>query len=119
MRRFRGIPLSAHAGIEALAGPLLMAAPFVLGFGQAATIVSVAVGALLIALALQVPGPARAIPIAHHASFDYALAMFAAVAGLALGLTTGAWGQAVFLVGTGAALVALAAATRFSAPRGA
>jgi hypothetical protein len=119
MTLFRYIPLSVHAGLETLAGPAVMVAPFLLGFGQAATVISVIVGVLLIGLALQIPGPQRSISLSSHAGFDYALATFAMVAGLTVGITTDAWEPAVFLVGIGAALVALAASTRFSAPRGA
>jgi hypothetical protein len=119
MTIFRYIPLSVHAGIETLAGPLVMAAPFVLGFGRAATVVSVIVGVLLLSLALQIPGPKRSVSLSQHASFDYALATFAGAAGLAVGFVTDAWTSAAFLVGIGAALVALTASTRFSAPRGA
>ena len=119
MTIFRYIPLSVHAGLETLAGPAIMVAPFLFGFGQAATVISVIVGALLIGLALQVPGPRRSISLSSHASFDYALAIFAMVAGLAVGITSGAWEPTVFLVGIGAALVALTASTRFSVPRGA
>jgi hypothetical protein len=119
MTIFRSIPLSVHAGLETLAGPAVMVAPFLLGFGQAATVISVLVGVLLIGLALQIPGPQRSISLSSHASFDYALALFAMVAGLAIGFSGGTWEPAVFLVGIGAALVALTASTRFSAPRGA
>ena len=119
MTIFRYIPLSVHAGLETLAGPAVMVAPFLFGFGQAATVISVIVGVLLIGLALQIPGPQRSISLSSHASFDYALAIFAMAAGLTVGITTEAWEPAVFLVGIGAALVALAASTRFSAPRGA
>ena len=118
MTLFRNIPLSVHAGVETLAGPLVMAAPFVFGFGQAATVVSVIVGILLLSLALQIPGPKRSVSLSQHASFDYALATFATTAGAAVGIVTGAWAPAVFLVGIGAALVALTASTRFSVPRG-
>lgn len=118
MKLFRHIPLSVHAGLETLAAPLLMVAPFLLGFGQAATVVSVLIGALLLGLALQIPGPQRSISLSSHASFDYALATFATVAGIAVGAVTGAWEPTVFLVGIGAAMVALTASTRFSAPRG-
>lgn len=113
------IPLSVHAGVETVAGPVVMAAPFLLGFGEAATILSVAVGVLLLGLALQIPGPQRSISLASHAGFDYALAFFAAVSGIAVALATGAWQPMVFLVGIAAAQVALTASTRFSAPRGA
>lgn len=119
MTLFRYIPLWFHAGAETLAGPAVMVAPFVLGFGQAATIVSVLIGIFLIGLALQIPGPQRAISLASHASFDYALALFAIVSGLAVGIATGSWEPAAFLAGIGAAMVALTASTRFSEPRGA
>jgi hypothetical protein len=118
MTLFRSIPLSVHAGLETIAAPAIMAAPFVFGFGQAATVASVIIGILLLSLALQVPGPQRSVSLSQHASFDYALATFATAAGLAVGFVTGAWEPAVFLVGIGAALVALTASTRFSAPRG-
>ena len=39
-----------------------MAAPFLLGFGPAATAISVALGALLLGLALQLEGPSRNDP---------------------------------------------------------
>ncbi len=118
MTAFRAIPLSVHAGLEMLAGPAVMAAPFVFGFGQAATILTVLVGFFLVGLALQLPGPRRSIPLAFHASYDYALAIFAVVSGLGVGVASGAWEHAIFLVGIGAAMVALTASTRFSAPRG-
>jgi hypothetical protein len=118
MTLFRYIPLSVHAGVETIAGPAVMAAPFLLGFGQAATVISVLVGALLLGLALQIPGPQRSISLSSHASFDYALAVFAMAGGVAVGFVTGIWEHSIFLVGIGAALVALTASTRFSAPRG-
>jgi hypothetical protein len=115
MTLFRHIPLWLHAGLETLAGPAIMVTPFVLGFGQAATAICVLVGVLVLGLALQLPGPQRSVSLRQHASFDYALATFAASAGLALGVPTGAWEPAIFLVGIGAAMAALAASTRFSA----
>jgi hypothetical protein len=119
MTIFRHIPLSVHAGIETLVAPLLMVAPFLLGFGQAAAVVSVLVGVLLLGLALQIPGPQRSISLASHASFDYALATVAIVGGVTVGIVTDSWEPTAFLVGIGAAMVALTASTRFSAPRGA
>jgi hypothetical protein len=113
----RYVPLSVHAGVETLAGPIVMAAPFVFGFGQAASVISVLVGVLLLSLALQIPGPNRSVSLSQHASLDYALATFAAVGGLTVGIVTGAWAPAVFLVGLGAAMVAMTASTRFTASR--
>ncbi|MGI9020468.1 MAG: hypothetical protein ACR2G3_07145 [Solirubrobacterales bacterium] len=115
----RGIPLTAHGAIEMFVAPAIMAAPFVLGFSVAATTISVGIGVMLLTIALQVEGPRRAVPIAAHAGFDYALAVVAISAGLTIAATTGAWAESVFLVGIGVAQVALTAATRFTAPRNA
>jgi hypothetical protein len=115
----RGIPLTAHGAIEVFAAPAIMAAPFVFGFSSAATVISVAVGVLLLTIALQVEGPRRTVPLSAHAGFDYALAIVAVSAGLAIAAATGAWAEAVFLVGIGVAQVALTASTRFTAPRNA
>ena len=115
----RAIPLSVHGVLEVVAAPAIMAAPFLFEFGPAATALSVAFGALLLGLALQLEGPSRTLPLSAHAGFDYTLAGTAAVGGLAVGLISGEWAASVFLVGIGAALAVLAASTRFSAPRGA
>jgi hypothetical protein len=114
----RTIPLWLHAGVETFAAPAIMAAPFFFGFGPAASVICVITGALLLGLALQVPGPQRSVAVSAHASLDYALALFAVSGGVAVGLVTGAWGATIFLVGIGAALAALTASTRFSVPRG-
>jgi hypothetical protein len=115
----RAIPLPVHAAIEIVAAPAIMAAAFLLGFGQTASVVAFAIGALLLGLAVQAAGPGRTIPLSAHAGFDYMLAGTAAIGGLIIGLETGEWGAASFLVGIGVAMVALTAATRFSVPAGA
>jgi hypothetical protein len=115
----RTIPLSIHSAIEVIAAPAIMAAPFLLDYGQAATVVAVTLGALLLGLALQAEGPRRTVPLSAHAGFDYLLATAAAISGLVIGLATGEWYAAIFLVGVGAAQVALTASTRFSVARGA
>jgi hypothetical protein len=112
------IPFSVHAAIQTIAAPALMAAPFLLGFGQAAGVVAFVLGATLLGLALQAAGPRRTIPLSAYAGFDYVLAGFAIVGGLAVGLA-GQLTAGIFLVGIGAALVALTASTRFSVPSGA
>jgi hypothetical protein len=113
------IPFAIHAAIETLAGPAIMAAPFLLGFGETAAVVAFAIGAVLLGLALQAVGPRRSIPLSAHAGFDYMLATFAVAAGFAIGLGTGDWTAGIFLVGIGVAQVALTASTRFSVPAGA
>lgn len=115
----RGIPLSVHGAIEVFAAPAIMAAPFVLGFGQVATVVAVVIGVLLLTIALQIEGPRHAVPISAHAGFDYALALVAMSAGLAIAVANGAWAESVFLVGIGIAQVMLTASTRFTVARSA
>lgn len=112
----RAVSLPAHGAIEVFAAPAITAAPFVFGFSIAATAISIVVGVLLLTFALQLEGPRRAVPLSAHADFDYALAVVAISAGVAIALATGAWAESVFLVGIGAAQVALTASTRFSAP---
>jgi hypothetical protein len=113
----RPIPLSIHGALEMIAAPAVMAAPFLLGFGTAATVITVAIGALLLGLALQAEGPARSVPVSAHAGFDYTLAATAGFAGLLIGLVTDEWYAGIFLVGIGLAMVGLTASTRFIAPR--
>jgi hypothetical protein len=112
----RTIPLSVHAAIETVAAPAIMAAPLLLGFGRAAGVIAFAIGVTLFGLALQSVGPGRAIPLSAHAGFDYVLAILASTGGLAVGLVTGEWASALFLVGIGVAQAALTASTRFSIP---
>ena len=116
--RSRKVPVSIHGALEVIAAPAIMAAPFLLGFGRTATVLTVAFGAVLLGLALQLEGPQRSIPLSAHASFDYALATVAVIGGLAIGIFTNEWASASFLTGIGAALATLAAATRFTSPRG-
>jgi hypothetical protein len=117
--RTRAIPVSVHGALEIVAAPAIMAAPFLLGFGPAATVITVALGALLMGLALQLEGPRRSVPLSAHAGFDYTLAATAVLGGLAIGLATGEWQAGIFMVGIGLAMIVLTASTRFTAPRGA
>jgi hypothetical protein len=113
MTPFRAIPLSVHGVIEILAAPALIAAPFLLGFSQGAGAISMALGVVLMGLALSTHGEQRSIPLSTHAGFDYAIGALAAIAGLAVGIGGDAL-AAVFLVGFGTAHMALTASTRFS-----
>jgi hypothetical protein len=113
------IPFGAHAAIQTVAAPAVMASPFIFGFGQAAGVVAFVFGVMLLGLSLQAVGPQRTIPLSAYAGFEYTLAIFAMVGGLAVGLATSEWTAGIFLVGIGAALVALTASTRFSVRAGA
>src|SRR4051812_31562273 len=115
----RGISVSVHGAIEAFAAPAIMVAPFVFGFGQLATIAAVALGALLLTIALQAEGPSRRLPLSAQAGFEYILATAAIAVGIGMAIADYAASESIFLVGVGAAQVALTAATRFSAPRSA
>jgi hypothetical protein len=117
--RSRKIPVAIHGAVEVIAAPAIMVAPFLLDFGPTATVLCVALGAVLLGLALQLEGPRPAIPLSAHAGFDYALAFAAVAAGIAIGVTSTDWAAASFLTGIGAALAMLAASTRFTSPRGA
>jgi hypothetical protein len=101
------------------AAPAIMVAPFLLGFGPAATVLTVLLGVVLLGMAIELESPARSVPLSAHAGFDYVLALAAAVGGIAVGVVTGEWNAAVFLAGIGVALVALTASTRFTATRSA
>jgi hypothetical protein len=115
----RVIPHTTHAAVEIAGGAWVMVAPFILGLGNAGTVVSMLVGALLMSLAVQVSESGRQIPLAAHAGFDYALASFAAISGLAIGALAGDWRATIFLVAVGLAQAALTASTRWSVPAGA
>jgi len=120
MRRTRTtIPFGAHAAIQTVAAPAVMASPFIFGFGQAAGVVAFAFGVMLLGLSLQAVGQQRSVPLSAYAGFDYTLAVFAIIGGFIVGLATADWTAGIFLVGIGAALVALTASTRFSVPSGA
>ncbi|HKG36472.1 MAG TPA: hypothetical protein VKA89_08555 [Solirubrobacterales bacterium] len=110
----RGIPLTAHSAIEVLAAPLLMAAPFLLGFGGSAGLACFALGALLVGIAVSTAADERSIPLRTHASLDYALATLTVGIGLVVGIASGEEIATAFMVGFGAAHLALAASTRYS-----
>jgi hypothetical protein len=113
------IPFGAHAAIQTVAAPAVMASPFIFGFGEAAGVVAFVFGVMLLGLSLQAAGTQRTIPLSAYAGFEYTLALFAIVGGFVVGLATSEWNAGIFLVGIGAGLVALTASTRFTVPAGA
>ena len=120
MTLFRAIPINVHAALEVAAAPLLMVAPFALGFGYLAGALSIALGILLVGLGASVYGEGDRgnLPLSAHAGLDYALAAATMAAGVVAG-ATGDYVATVFLVGFGSAHMALTASTRFSRPLGA
>ena len=115
----RGISTSVHSALEVIAAPAIMVAPFLLGFGPAATVLAVLFGVVLLGMAVQLESPGRSVPLRAHAGFDYLLAFAAVVGGVAVGLIAGEWNAAIFLAGIGTAMVLLTASTRFSVARSA
>lgn len=77
MTAMRLIPLPVHGALEMLVGFLVMAAPFTLGLSTPAAVMGVAIGALLVGLALAAVDVEREgrrpLAVAAHHSFDYAL----------------------------------------------
>ena len=120
MSLFRAIPIGVHAALELVGAPLLIVAPFALGFDYLAGALSIALGVLMIGLAATVYGDAERgnLPLSAHAGLDYTLALLTIGAGVVAGIA-GDYAATVFLVGFGSAHMALTASTRFSRPLGA
>jgi hypothetical protein len=120
MSLFRAISINAHAALEVAAAPLLIVAPFALGFDHLAGALSIALGVLLIGLATSLYGDSTRgnLPLSAHAGLDYTLAGATIAAGVIAGIA-GDYVATVFLVGFGSAHMALTASTRFSRPLGA
>lgn len=121
MNALKHISIGTHGALEVLAAPLLLVAPFVLGFGYLAGAISIALGALLIGLAISIYGENGArstVPLTAHAGLDHVLAAVTIAVGLAL-LLTGSLAPGIFMVGFGTAHLALSASTRYTRPIGA
>ena len=117
--RLTAIPVDIHAALEVLAAPLLIVAPFALGFSVPAGIVSIALGTLLIGLATSAFGGQTgrgALPLTAHASFDYMIGATMFAAGLIAGFAAGDYAAGLFLVGFSSAHLALATLTRYTRP---
>jgi hypothetical protein len=93
-----------------------MAAPFVLGFTPAATIIGVFAGALLVGLALASSAPdgaGRPLSIASHYAFDFGLATGLVGAAAVVG-AAGDRVAAAFFAAAAVAQLALNLTTRYS-----
>ncbi|HYF25414.1 MAG TPA: hypothetical protein VD931_06715 [Baekduia sp.] len=118
MTAIRLIPLQLHGALEMLAGLLLMAAPFLLGFEPAGTVVAVAVGAVVVGVALSSAGtdPAGArptLPVATHHALDHGLTLGLAGAAAVIAVD-GDLVAGASLALIAALLLALTATTRYS-----
>jgi hypothetical protein len=118
MMREGPIPLFAHGALEYLAGALLIAAPFLLGFDSgSATALSVAIGVVVIAIAAATDGPTSLvdqIPRAGHVALDYVLAVLLIALPFVAGFSDETEPTAFFLV-LGVLHMLITIGTRFRA----
>ena len=115
MTALRLISLPTHAALEMAGGFVLMAAPFLLGFSPAGLVVSVALGALIVGLALSaVPVEGRSVPIAAHFAYDRGIAIGLLGGALVLGLADDV-AASLFLASAALVQVLLNVTTRYSA----
>lgn len=87
MTVLRLLPLQIHSALEMVAGLLLMSAPFALGLSSVAMVSGVAIGALIVGLALQATdvGPGAPLAISAHWAADMGLVVGLAGAALVVG----------------------------------
>ncbi|CAN5542272.1 hypothetical protein BH20ACT15_BH20ACT15_15260 [soil metagenome] len=119
MNSFRAISIDVHAALELVAAPLLIVAPFALGFSIPTGILSIAFGVLLIGLATSAFGGQTGrgtLPLTAHANFDYILGAATIVTGLLVGFAVGDYAAGLFLLAFGSAHLGLASSTRYTRP---
>lgn len=111
----RPVSIDLHNGLVIAAAPLLMVVPYLLTFEPGVGILSFSLGCLLMGVALTASSPGRRISLSAIAGFDWTLGLTI----LSIGVVSGIFGDqpvaTIFLVGFGAAHLALTAATRYSA----
>jgi hypothetical protein len=108
-----------HAAVETLIGPVLMFAPFALGFSTSAMIASFLLGVLVIAMALATSAsltPQGAHRVSAHAELDLGIALATAACAIGFGFAGDA--AAAGLLGfTAIALSLLGMTTRYGTHR--
>jgi hypothetical protein len=118
MLRQGPIPRFVHGVVEYLAGVLLIAAPFLLGFNSnAAVAVAIIGGVIVLAVAASTDGPTslvNSIPISAHLLLDFALAAVL-VASPFLFSFSNETGPTAFFIVLGVAHLLVTIGTRFKA----
>ena len=117
MTALRLISLPLHGAIEMFGGLALMAAPFVFGFGLAATVLGVVLGVLVVGLALQSVDDGRPTRYGAHRDADLGLSIGLGGAAVVVGLTGDA-AAAVFFAAMALGGLVLNRLTRYAPPRG-
>ena len=110
----RLLPFHMHGALEAALAPVLMTAPFLLGFEWPAAIASVAIGVLILAVALAThAGEESTLPISTHVAFDVCFVVAMALSAVTFAFAGDA--AAAAFLGPGAlVLVLLMSFTRYS-----
>ena len=115
MTAFRLMSLPSHGAMELLSGLGLMAAPFVLGFGAAGTLVAVVVGTLVVGLALSAAvADTGAVDVAAHYAYDLGVVVGLLGAGVVVAAAGDGLAATTFLAAA-AAQMGLNVTTRYSA----
>ena len=113
----RVLPLHIHGALEAALAVILMAASLAFGLNPAAMVLSFALGALLLGVALAShAGERSSLAVSTHVALDLVFSFTSAVAALAFGLAGEVLPGAV-LVGAALLLLLLSSLTRYSAVR--
>ena len=116
----RLISYPTHGAVELLVAAGIMAAPFVIGLGVAATITAVVIGALLFGLGVSATdtGERGTLPINAHAAYDTGIALGLTLVGIVFGIA-GSGPALAFFVVAGLVELGLASVTRYTpAPAG-
>jgi len=109
----RTIPLETHNALILAFAPLMMVVPYLLTFSPGVGLVSFFLGALLMGGALA--SSTKALPVSTHEGFNWIIGLSTLGIGIAAGIVGDVPVAAIFLVGFGAAHLALTASTRYSA----
>lgn len=111
----RPVSIDLHNGLVLAAAPLMMVVPYLLTSSPGIGLLSFVLGCLLMGVALAASSPGRRVSLSAIAGFDWTLGLTI----LSIGVVSGTFGDqpvaTIFLVGFGAAHLALAGLTRYIA----
>lgn len=111
----RPLTLHTHNALLIAASPLLMVVPFMLSADPGVGFLTFFIGALLIGIALTSTSPRRPVPLSAHRGLEFSLGLALVLVGISGAIIDGASAVTIFLVGFGAAQIALTAVTRYTA----
>ena len=112
----RPVNIDIHNALVLATAPLMMVVPYLLTFNPAVGLMSFLLGALLMGVALAGSTDEVVVASSAIAGFDWTLGLTI----LGIGVASGVFGNqpvaTIFMVGFGAAHLALTAVTRYGAP---